>query len=156
MRAVSALSRGPWIDAAPFRAHVRHTITVAGLPWQSLAVVAGVPLPAVRSLLFGRSGRLPSRLEPRLATRLLAVDAAGLTALRHLWVGSTTTSEALWAVLGAGVDPLELAHWCRLSRDELAGLVDGEATRCSQLTEVLAVAAERELGSDAAPLRSAA
>lgn len=156
MRALSVLpSRGQWVDAAPFRAHVRHAVSVTGVPWQALAVVAGVPLAAVRGLLFGRAGRLATRLEPRLASRLLGVDAAELTALRQLWVGATVTAEALWEVLGAGVDPLALARWCQLTPDALAGLVDGDSTRCTRLTEALAVAAERDLGSGTPALRPA-
>lgn len=153
MRALSSLNRrDQWVDAAPFRAHVRHAVSVADVPWQVLAVVSGVPLPAVRSLLFGRSGRPLPRIEPRLATRLLRVSGTHLQALSTLRVGAHDTSELLRDALVAGVEPLRLARWCRLTPTELALLVDGEATACSRLTEALARAAHRRVCDGAEPM----
>ena len=132
-----------WVDAAPFRAHVRHAITVAGVPWPAFAVESGVPVPAVRTLLFGRAGRTQTRIEPRIATRLLRVDAAELAGLRRTQVSSDETAHRLRSLLVDGIDPLRLARWCALEPHELARLVDGETFRCSRLTECLSVAAER-------------
>lgn len=146
MKTVSAPDRrGQWIDAAPFRAHVRHSATVADVPWQVLAIVAGAPLSAVRTLLFGRAGRLPPRIAPRLASRLFQVCPADLLALHGHLTGATLTAEWLQDTLAAGVQPLRLARWCRLSATDLALLVDGDVTRCSRLTEALALAAHRQV-----------
>lgn len=147
MKAISSLespSRRPtWVDAAPFRAHVRHAMTVADVPWPAVAVAAGVSVPAVRALLGGRAGRPLARIEPRLAARLLRVDARELTVMRSVRVPSTLTAERLRQLLADGLDPLRMARWCRIGPQELTALVDGDAVSCSRLTEALVLAAER-------------
>ncbi len=147
MRAISSpespARRPIWVDAAPFRAHVRHAMAVADVPWPAVAVAAGVSVPAVRALLSGRAGRPQTRIEPRLAARLLRVDARELTAMRVTRVPSALTAERLRQLLADGVDPLRMARWCQIGPDELTALVDGDAGSCARLTEALVLAAER-------------
>lgn len=132
------------MDAAPFRAHVRHAIAVAGVPWPAFAVESGVPIPAVRTLLFGRgNGRPLTRIEPRIAAMVLRTGAPELAGLRHTWVSADATAQRLRGLLGAGVDPVGLAQWCGLSAHDMARLVEGYAPSCARLTECLSVAAER-------------
>lgn len=131
------------MDAAPFRAHVRHTIAGSGVPWPAVAITAGVSLAAVHALLGGRTGRPLARIEPGLASRLLRVDAAGLAALRSLRVPAGLTSERLRKLLAGGDDPLRLARWCQIDPGELALLIDGDAATCTRLTETLVLAAGR-------------
>lgn len=142
------------MDAAPFRAHVRHAIEAAAVPWAAVAVAAGVSLPAVHALLAGRAGRPLPRIEPRLAARLLHLDAGDLIAMRSVRVSAALTCRRLRGLLAAGVDPLRLARWCQIGLTELTLLVDGDATSCTQLTETLALAAERvrQLGTERSPL----
>jgi hypothetical protein len=135
----------PWVEAAPFRAHVLHTLEVADIPWPVFAIETGIPVPAIRSLLFGRQGRPLRRLTPRLAGKLLRVQPPDLAGLHRTQVGADATTKRLGGLLRAGVDPLRLARWCDLSPHELARLVDGEAPSCSRVTESLVLAAERML-----------
>ena len=133
-----------WIDAAPFRAHVLHVVESAGVPWPAFAVIGGVPLATLRTLLFGRRGRRQTRIGPQLAARLLSVDVADLAGLRTGQVAAAaSTVIRLRRLLAAGADPLLLARWCELRPVDLARLVDGEAAACSRLTAVLTLAAER-------------
>lgn len=118
-------------------------MALADVPWPVVAVAAGVSVPAVRTLLAGRAGRRQTRIEPRLAARLLRVDAAELTAMRTVRVPATRTTERLRDLLAGGAPPLRLAQWCQIGPDELTLLVEGDATTCTQLTEILALAAER-------------
>lgn len=156
MRALSSRPRRPaWVDAAPFRAHLRHALAVADVPWPAVAIAGGVPVGAVRALLFGRSGRQQARIDPRLAARLLSVDAGELSRMRATRVPASSTTDRLRSLLAAGVDPLQLARWCRVPPPELALLVDGDATTCSRLTEALILAAER-LRATPPPRRAAA
>lgn len=144
-----------WVDAAPFRAHVRHAIAVAGVPWPAFAVESGVPVTAVRTLLFGRSGRHQPRIEPRIAARLLCLGAHELTSLRRTQVVADDTAKRLEQLLIDGTPPLALAQWCAISPNELARLVDGEAFTCSRLTECLSIAAERLAAAPALNQRAA-
>ena len=157
MRALSSRPRRPaWVDAAPFRAHLRHALAVADVPWPAVAIASGVPVAAVRALLFGRSGRPQTRIDPRLAARLLGLDAGELTRMRITRVAASGTTDRLRTLLAAGVDALQLARWCQIAPDELALLVDGDATTCSRLTEALILAAERLRATPSAPGRAAA
>ncbi len=131
------------MDAAPFRAHVRHTIEAAAVPWPAVAVAADVSLTAVHALLVGRAGRTQTKIAPRLAARLLRVDARELHAMRSLRVPGWLTGRRLRDLLTAGSDPVWLARWCQIDLDELALLVENEATTCSRLAEALTLAAER-------------
>lgn len=82
--------RHDWVPAAPFRAHLRHLRATTGLPWETLALAAGVSPSLVRHLVFGNNGRYPRRISPLTARRLAElapaklpqVAAAGCAALR--------------------------------------------------------------------------
>lgn len=147
MRAIasaeSATCRSSWVDAAPFRAHVRHAVETTAVPWQVVAVAADVSLTAVHALLSGRAGRTQTKIAPRLAARLLQIDVRELHAMRSLRVPAWLTGRRLRDQLVAGADPLRMARWCQIGLDELTLLVEGEATSCTRLTEILALAAER-------------
>jgi len=113
-------------------------------------------VPAVHALLFGRRGRALTRLEPRVAARLLAVGTAELRHLGRAWVPAGPTAARLRQLLVAGLDPLRVARWCDLTPTELARLVDGEAASCSRLTETLVLAADRLRVAAPEPDRAAA
>ncbi len=144
-----ATRHSTWVDAAPFRAHVRHAVEAAAVPWPAVAVATGVSLPAVHALLVGRAGRPQTRIEPRLAGRLLRIGADELIAMRSLRVPAARTGARLRNLLAAGVDPLWVARWCQIGLNELTLLVEGEATSCTQLTETLGLAAQRLRQTDA-------
>ena len=131
------------MPAAPFRAHVLHTIAEARVPWPAFAIAADVPVTVIQTLLFGRDARPSRRLAPRVATKVFAVRASDLTELRTGHVGADLAAARMRAVLRSGVPPERLARWCDLAPDELARLVEGRTATCSRLTEALAVAAER-------------
>jgi hypothetical protein len=84
-RAPDVVPRRPdprWVDAGPFRAHLKHLMSVGSLSVPEVAAVLGVSTRAVRHLLEGRSGRLPRRISPQTARRLLLVRAADVRGLR--------------------------------------------------------------------------
>ncbi|MFT3971863.1 MAG: hypothetical protein QM695_16705 [Micropruina sp.] len=138
-----AARHATWVDAAPFRAHVRHTIEAAAVPWPVVAVAADVSLASVHALLAGRAGRTQTTIAPLMAARLLRLDARALHAMRSLRVSGWLTGRRLRDLLTAGSDPVRLARWCQIDLNELILLVEGEPTTCTRLTEALALAAER-------------
>ncbi|MBP8918224.1 MAG: hypothetical protein KBG85_00805 [Micropruina sp.] len=157
MRTQSVQPEGrSWIDAAPFRAHVLHVAESAGVPWPAVAVVSGVPLASVRTLLFGRRGRRQTRIGPQAAARLLNVGVTDLAGLRNGRVPAASTATRLRRLLAAGADPLLLARWCDLRNADLARLADGDVPACSRLTAALVLAAERSWATGRRPGRAAA
>jgi hypothetical protein len=124
-----------WVLAAPFRAHLRQVQAASGLPWPVLALAAGVSPALVRHLVFGRQGRLPHRISPESARRLLTVDVQRLAELAAQPVPAGATAERVQRLLASGWDPADLAAWCRVSRSELAALP--RAVRCGRLLALL-------------------
>lgn len=69
-----SIDPGSWVEAAPFRAHLRHLMEASGQPWQVVAKVARISLPDAHRLLHGRHGRPVRRISPQTASRLFWVD----------------------------------------------------------------------------------
>lgn len=128
-----------WVLAAPFRAHLRQVQAGSGLPWPVLALAAGVSPALVRHLVFGRQGRLPHRISPESARRLLRLDGQRLAELAGQSVPARATAERVRLLLAAGWEAGDLAAWCRVGRGELAALP--RAARCSRLLALLVQAA---------------
>jgi hypothetical protein len=105
-----AASRHDWVDAAPFRAHLRHLVDTAAATPEAVAVLAGIAPRVPRRLLTGDGGRPMRRLSSETARRLLAVTPAVLLECRRRLVPagpvrasltSSTWSTADWSdVLG--------------------------------------------------------
>jgi predicted transcriptional regulator len=143
---------GPnWVEAAPFRAHVRQLITDCGLTWRIVAVLAEVPSAALRHLLHGRQGHVVTRLHPMVAERLfrLTADSVADAARRPRPVAETST--VLQRLLERGWTAEELGRRCGLPAEELSNIADGRQTGCSQLTAAVVKAAAQALWATPAP-----
>ena len=148
-----------WVDARPFRAHLRHLMSVGSLDATEAAVVLGLSTSAVRHLLEGRSGRAQRRISPQTARRLLLVRAADGRALRWSLTPSATARAALRRLVAEGWSAEEVAAAVGFGLHELAGLES--SSRCSRLLAVRVVGLARRLpgtvdDEDLDPLRSAA
>lgn len=71
------------VDAAPFRAHLRHVCATSGIEWPVAALQAGLPVGLVRNLLDVRPGRRVMRIAPELALEVLDIQAPALVGLRR-------------------------------------------------------------------------
>ncbi|WP_232548548.1 hypothetical protein [Propioniciclava soli] len=114
-----------WVDAAPFRAHLLHVSTIAGLPWQVVALSAGVSISTATSLVRGRNGRRLRRLPRHAAHLLLAVTPQNVTALSHTWVGGGRTRQRLAELARRGHDPHELAVHMGVPKEVTTALLAG-------------------------------
>ena len=125
-----------WVSAAPFRYHVQHLMAATGVPWQVIAVVADLPLEQVRTLLFGRGGRLRPRMSPYAARRLLALDAELLNRLRARTIPAQMAQRSLAALLADGASLVSLAEWLRLDLHSTQQLAVGAGT-CSATLDIM-------------------
>jgi predicted transcriptional regulator len=143
---------GPdWVEAAPFRAHVRQLITDCGLTWRIVAVLAEVPSAALRHLLHGRQGHVVTRVHPMVAERLFSLTAANIAdAARRLRPASETCT-LLQRLLQRGWTAEELSRRCGLPADELINIAGGRQAGCSQLTAAVVKAAAQALWATPAP-----
>jgi hypothetical protein len=73
---------GQWVDAAPFRALLRHWMAVGAMTSDEIAALAGIPARLADRLLNGRNGRALQRICPITAARLLLVSECRIRAAR--------------------------------------------------------------------------
>ena len=148
-----------WVDAAPFRAHVRHLMTVGRLDLDEVAVVLGMPTGPVRHLLHGRAGRPVRRISPCTARRLLLVRTAHVRLLRSTLTPADGARRALGRLVAGGWSREEVAATLRLDVADLHELTS--VARCSRLLAVRVVGLARRLpgtvdDEDVAPVAAAA
>ncbi|MDR1388084.1 MAG: hypothetical protein LBJ44_10995 [Propionibacteriaceae bacterium] len=132
---------GTWVSAAPFRRYVVHLMEAADVPWRVVAQRAGVPAPAVRTLLFGRRGRPRPTFPSQFAQSLLALSPAELRGLRRHRVSSQPTQRRVQALLESGQTLGQVARWLGLDEPSCRQLATGQSPVCSALVEALARAA---------------
>ena len=140
-----AEASGLWVDAAPFRAHVRHLMAVADLSDAVIATLAGVTPAFVRHLLHGRGGRPMRRVSPDQARRLLRITTAEARLVARREVPSRLARPYLHQLQRAGWSSAALTDLLGLTDDTVRDLSAGRRATCSQLTVLRLAAAAREL-----------
>ena len=145
---------GPWVDAAPFRAHIRHLMGETGLAWRTIAVLADVPSQSVDHLLRGRNGRSVPRLHPMIAERLfhLTRDAVADASVRQIHAGRTQT--LLQYLAGRGWVIGDIARRTHVPEAQLAAIAAGGEAACSQLVAATVKAAAQALWDLRLPTRT--
>ena len=102
-----------WVDAAPFRRHVRWLIGATGLSWRLIAAHADVAPRAVRTLLHGRphTGKPVDRIHIDIARALMGLNLDDLVSAddRETCAGDARTLFA--TLLTLGYSPNQLSIW---------------------------------------------
>ncbi|MBM7800141.1 hypothetical protein JOE57_003062 [Microlunatus panaciterrae] len=123
-----------WVDATPFRAHLRHLREATGEDWRVIALLAGIPTGAMERLMFGRRGRPVRRISPVVARRLYRLSPHRINRAGAAMVPAGLTGKLLAQLVEHGSSTLELAERLRLPHPEVVALVAGRQLRCSRLT----------------------
>lgn len=144
---------GDWVDATPFRAHVRHLAAATNLSWRAIALYADVPLLTVHVLLHGRDGRPLRRLAPDIARRLLGVHPATLSALTTKVTPVTDTADVVRSMLRLGWTTRDIAARCTLTQVEVAALADTTQGYTSRRIALVVAAVAAAAGIDGGPSR---
>lgn len=134
-----------WVDAGPFRAHLRHLMAVGSLEVAEVAVVLGLSTRAVRHLYEGRAGRVPRRISPHTARRLLHVRADDVRGLRWCLAPAEPACASRDRLRACGWSLDEVASAVGFGVAELASLDDH--THCNRLLAVRLVGLARLLPS---------
>jgi hypothetical protein len=132
-----------WVDSGPFRAHLRHLMSVGSLDVAEVAVVLGLSTSAVRHLLDGRAGRVPRRISPPTARRLLLVRADDVRGLRWCLAPTSGARTSLERLRASGWSSAEVASAVGVGLDDLAALE--HRTHCNRLLAVRLVGLARLL-----------
>ena len=136
-------STGDWVEAGPFRAHLRHLMAVGGLDEQEAATVTGLPVRSVQHILHGRGGRPQRRISPHTAHRLLRVGTTEIVALRWCLAPAAPAQTAYEQLRAAGWSTLEVATAVQVPVQEVEALTG--ADRCPRLLVVRLVSQARRL-----------
>jgi len=133
---------GQWVDAAPFRAHLRHLMAVGDMSSSMVAVLAGVSPGAAHRLLNGRRGRAMRRISPVTAAKLFQVTPQLTRNARRHPVPAGDTAVRLRRLRTAGWSDGELADAVGLPLSSLLILVGGAEATCSLWTALRVTAEE--------------
>jgi len=138
-----AAAAGAWVDARPFRAHLRHVMAVGNLSAVEVATLAGVSPRLATSLLTGRSGRPVRRISPDAARALLALTASDARAVRTRQVPAEEFRQRLRRLQSRGWDRSALAEQLGVATGDLVTLADARTSWCSALLAIRLVALAR-------------
>lgn len=139
-KADSAVDVDEWVDAAPFRAHLRHLMAVGDLSSSAAALLVDISPRLAFRLLYGRGGRALRRINPDTARKLLRVTAADARAVRRRTVAASSTVQHLGRLREAGWSHGDLARLLGLGPDDLAALLTQRTRSCTQLVALRASA----------------
>jgi hypothetical protein len=139
----------PWLDSAPFRAHVVHVMSASGLSARELAALSHVSVRLIRRLVHGRDGRPVRRIDPLSARRLFGVTALDATLVRSRVVPAGCARATVLLLLTRGRSVGSLARLTGLTSVDLSRLVDGNLTTVCQIVELRLTAALIELDGSA-------
>lgn len=134
-----------WVDAGPFRAHLRLVMADGRLTATEVAVLVDVPARALTALLEGRRGRPVRRISPATARALLQLDPTSARNLRTHQVPAAESRLRLQRLLRHGDGIPALAERLGLSSVQLAELADEETAWCSALVALRLLTACRAL-----------
>lgn len=147
-----ARAAAPWVDAAPFRAHLRHLMGVGDLSATEVATLAGVPPRLAVSLAQGRAGRPVRKVSPAAARALLQVTAADVRAVRTRQVPAADSRRRLRRLREQGAALAELAGGLGVTAEELRTLAEPHSSWCSALLALRLLTLTRvTAGDDAGP-----
>jgi hypothetical protein len=138
-----AAAATPWVDAGPFRAHLRHVMAVGELSATDIATLAGVSPRLATSLLIGRGGRPVRRISPDTARSLLRVTTADARALRTRQVPAEESRLRLRRLLVRGKDATGLAEQLGVTVEAVSTLATGTSGWCSALLALRLLALAR-------------
>jgi hypothetical protein len=138
-----AAAAAPWVEAGPFRAHLRHLMDVGGLTATEVAVLAGVPPRMAASLASGRGGRPVRRISPENARALLRVAAADVRSLSARQVPAAESRLRLQRLLLRCGSPVRLAEDLGVAASALHELARPDASWCSALLALRLLTASR-------------
>lgn len=150
-----AVLASQWVDATPFRAHLRFLMAVGSLSIGDISTLAGISSPATRHLLNGRDGRAVRRISPQMARKLIAVSVDDVRGLPWRLVPAERARTQLARLRDTGRADAEIADLAGVSAVDLVRL-DGPAEHCSQLLTVRLTATVEAQGSRPAAGRRAA
>jgi len=126
-----------WVLAAPFRAHVSHLMETAQVPWQVIAYRAGVPLATLRTLLFGRHGKVRTKIAQTAAVQLIGLGADDLAWMRISQTSAEQAGTRIRLLRSHRIPWEQIADLLTINKDTCQAIARGERTSCSVMIDIL-------------------
>jgi len=142
------IDKPDWVLAAPFRAHVSQLMEVAQVPWQVIAYQAGVPLATLRTLLFGRHGRVRTKITQSAAVQLIETAAEDLAWMKLTHISADKAATRIRLLRSHEISWEQIADLLNLSKDICQAIAWGECTSCSVMVDILTQSACDSFGFD--------
>ena len=138
--------RNEWVLSAPFRAHVIHLMETAQIPWPVVAFQAGVPLYTVRTLIFGRAGKIRPKIALEAARNLIGLHMEDLNWTRYAYISAENTAMRVRCLRSLGIPWQHISHNLTLDLETCQAIARGERTSCSVMVDILAQCACAQVG----------
>ena len=138
---------GHWVDAAPFRAQLRHLMAVGGLGSADVATLAGISPGLAGRLLHGHRGRPLRRISPDTAHRLIQLTGPSVRSLSYIVVPTGMARLQLRRLQRMDWTLSTIADRIGVTTVELDDLVGGAETCTARLTVRLTALARAELAA---------
>ncbi len=110
-----------WVDARPFRAHLKDIVSQTGLPWRVVAIASRVPESTVKRLIS--SDRRPGKIRHCDAQTIISIDPEELIGRAKLQVFAAYTKNLADLLLDSGISLVRLAEFLGLSNQEITALL---------------------------------
>ena len=133
-----------WVDAAPFRAQLAHTMAVGDMSVEVVAAMTGISSQSARRLLHGRGGRPVRRISAETGRRLLRISSVEARTVRQRTVPARGAAGRLCELLASGLTVAELAARTGIEESQLRAIAGGRRATCSPLTDAQITVAHRE------------
>jgi plasmid maintenance system antidote protein VapI len=138
---------GHWVDAAPFRAQLRHLMSVGGLGSADVATLAGISPGLAARLLHGHRGRTLRRISPDTAHRLIQLTGPSVKSLSYIVVPTGMARLQLRRLRRLGWRLSTIADRIGVTTLELDELAGGAETCTARLTVRLTALARAALAA---------
>jgi len=142
------VSKPEWVLAAPFRAHVSQLMESAQVPWQAIAFQSGVPLATLRTLLFGRHGKVRMKINQTAAAQLIGIGADDLAWMRRSQTSAENAGTRIRLLRSHQIPWLQIAELLTIDMGTCQDIARGERTSCSVMVDILAQSACDAFGLD--------
>lgn len=133
-----------WVDAAPFRAHLRYLMSSGSLSAEDVATIAGISPRLAERLLNGHGGRVLRRISPETGRQLMRVTGPDARSVAAVRIPARGARLRLHRLLRAGWTVAGLAEHLRASTVALTDLAAG-SPECPLLLAIRLTALSREM-----------
>jgi len=140
-RAKPVADKPEWVLSAPFRAHVTYLMSTAQVPWPVIAYRAGVSPAILRTLLYGRHGKVRAKIPQQTAAQIIRLRTEDLAWMRISQTSAENAGTRIRLLRSRHLTWAQIAACLTLDEETCQAIARGERTSCSVMVDILAQSA---------------